>query len=316
MKGHRIDVDSFWLPHAGSTIAKDVDFGWNAVLGVSTVFFVLVVGAMLYFVWRFRRRGSAVAESEVDHNTTLEVVWTAIPIVIVLSLFGIGFKGFMRAAVPPAGALEIMVTAQKWSWAFTYPTGDTSPGELRVPKGKPVKLVMSSRDVVHSLFIPEFRIKQDVVPGTYTTLWFEATEAGETMLLCTQYCGTGHSDMLARVVVMEPAAFQSWLDGLGGDSKLPPEKAGEALYTKLGCLACHSLDGSPRVGPTFKGIFGRSQTMNDGAIVKADEAYLKESIVAPTSKIVKGFQPVMPVFKGVVTDKQIDQLVSYLKTVK
>jgi cytochrome c oxidase subunit 2 len=232
-------------------------------------------------------------------------------------LFWIGLQGYLDTQVAPGDAMEIRVTGAKWLWTFTYPTGYTTTGELRIPKGKPVKIILSAKDVIHSFYIPEFRVKKDAIPGAYTTLWFEATRTGETVLECTEYCGTGHSDMLAKVIMMEQTAFDQWLDDASNEGKnLAPADYGKLLYTKAACNTCHSLDGTKVVGPTFKGLFGRSEDITGGAKVTADENYIRESILVPTAKVVNGFPPVMPAFQGVLNDKQIDALIAYIKTIK
>jgi cytochrome c oxidase subunit II len=316
MTAPRIDQGSFWMPKASSTLAPQVDSAYGIVLYVSVVLFVLVVGAMLIFVIRYRRRGRAGPTSGVAHNTKLEVAWTVLPLAIVIALFAIGYRGYLNAAIAPAESYEIQVTAQKWSWTFAYPNGTVSPNLLVIPKGRPVKLVMSSKDVVHSLFIPEFRVKQDIVPGSYTSVWFEAVEAKETVLECTQYCGTGHSQMIATVRVLEEPDFQKWLEQGGEEKGLPPAELGKRLYASYGCVACHSTDGSRGQGPSFKQLFGRMEPLSDGQSVKVDEDYLRESVVSPAAKIVKGFQPIMPTFKGQLKGPQLDALIAFIKEQK
>jgi cytochrome c oxidase subunit 2 len=312
----RIEPGSFWMPKASSTLAPQVDSAYGVVMSVSVVLFVLVVGAMLFFVLRYRRRGKALPTSGIAHNTKLEVAWTVIPLAIVIALFAIGYRGFLNAAIAPAESYEIQVTAQKWSWTFTYPNGTVSPNLLVIPRGRPVKLVMSSKDVVHSLFIPEFRVKQDVVPGSYTSVWFEAVEARETVLECTQYCGTGHSQMIATVSVREEADFQKWLEEGGEEKGLPPAELGRRLYASYGCVACHSTDGTKGQGPSFKDLFGKMEPLSDGQTVKVDEGYLRESVTSPAAKVVKGFQPIMPTFKGQLKDAQLDALIAFIKAQK
>jgi len=310
----KIDMSSFWMPHQGSTVAPAVDTAWDIVMAVSVVFFVLIVGATGYFVWKYRRRGPDDKTSPISHNTRLEIAWTAIPMLILLVLFFVGLSGYVNASVAPGDAYEINVTAEKWLWTFSYPNGTVSPSKLVVPRGRPVRLVMSSKDVLHSFFVPEFRIKHDVIPGTYTTLWFEALEAKDTALLCTEYCGTGHSDMLATVSVVEEAQFQEFLESGGDDKNTPPAELGKQLYTTWGCATCHSINGTRQQGPTFKGLFGRTESLADGSSVKADEAYIKESILLSNAKVVAGFQPVMPVFQGVLKERQVDALVAFIKS--
>jgi cytochrome c oxidase subunit II len=312
----KIDVDTFWLPKATSTVAPEVDRAWNWVLGVSVFFFFLVLVPAFYFTWKYKRKTDTDITEEIDHDNRIEVAWTAIPLAIVIGLFFLGLQGYVSASVAPANAYEINVTAWKWAWRFSYPNGTVSAGTLVVPKGRPVKLIMSSQDVIHSFYVPEFRVKQDVVPGTYTTIWFEATEAKEVALECTEYCGAGHSEMMATVKVMEEPQFRQWLDTGGDDPNVPPAEKGKALFAQWGCSTCHSIDGSRGTGPSLKGVFSTMQPLTTGNEVMADEAYLKESILQPTAKVVRSYAPVMPVFQGVLKDKQIDALIAYIKTLK
>lgn len=315
VKNNPIELGSFWLPRQGSTLAKHVDAGWDAAYWNAVVFFVLVVGAMLLFVIKYRRRSENDKTSTISHSTAIEVTWTAIPLLIVIALFFVGLRGYVHASVAPAESYEINVTGEMYMWTFTYPDGTTTVNEFAVPRGRPVRLIMSSKDIVHSFYIPEFRVKQDVVPGSYTSLWFEATETGETVLFCTEYCGTGHSDMLATVKVLEQADFEKWLEGSSG-SDLPPEELGKALFVKRACATCHSLDGTRITGPTLKGLFGREEELADGTKIIADENYFRESLFNPAGQVVKGYPPTMPVFKGLLKDKEVDALIAYLKTVK
>ncbi|AUX26194.1 cytochrome B561 [Sorangium cellulosum] len=310
-----IDLGSFWLPRPGSTLAEHVDAGWAAAYWVAVFFFVLVAGAVVLFAIKYRRRTERDKTSTLSHNSTIEVVWTVIPVAIVISLFFVGLRGYVHASVAPAESYEINVTGEMYLWTFTYPDGTTTINELAVPRGRPVRLIMSSKDIVHSFFIPEFRIKQDVVPGSYTTAWFEATETTETVLLCTEYCGSGHSDMLATVKVLEQSEFEKWLEG-NNNSDLPPEELGKALFVKRSCATCHSLDGTRIQGPSLKGFFGREEELTDGSKVIADENYFRESLFNPAGQVVRGYPPVMPVFKGLLKDKEVDALIAYLKTVK
>ncbi len=308
--------DSFWLPRAGSTLAREVDASFNLVYWVAVFFFLLVVGALVVFVVRYRRKVGAEVPRAPDHNTPIEIVWTAIPVAIVLVLFAVGFRVYLKSSVAPADAMEVSVTAERWMWTFTYPNGTVSVNELRVPRARPVKLILSSRDVIHSFFVPEMRVKKDAVPNSYTTLWFEATEAGESTIQCTEYCGAGHSSMLGKLIVQEDKDFDNWLESGGGDNKLPPAELGARLFAKMACNTCHTTDGLPKTGPTFKGIYGTRVELADGTSALVDENYIRESITSPAAKVVRGFQPVMPVFKGLLTQKQIDGLVAFIKEQK
>ncbi|WP_437621088.1 cytochrome c oxidase subunit II [Sorangium sp. So ce1151] len=310
-----IELGSFWLPRQGSTLAERIDAGWDAAYWVSVLFFVLVTGAIVLFAIKYRRRTEHDKTSPIDHSTTVEVVWTLIPLAIVIALFFVGMRGYVHASVAPAESYEINVTGEMYLWTFTYPDGTTTVNELAVPRGRPVRLIMSSKDILHSFFIPEFRVKQDIVPGSYTSLWFEATETRETVLLCTEYCGSGHSDMMATVKVLEPSDFEKWLEG-NNNSDLPPEELGKTLFAKRSCVTCHSLDGTRLQGPSLKGLFGREEELANGTKVVADENYFRESVFNPQGQIVRGYPPVMPSFKGLLKDREVDALIAYLKTVK
>lgn len=312
-----IDIGSFWLPKASSSTAGQVDWAFDVVLWIDIAFFIGLMGATGWFAYKYRRRKEGEKTSTVDHNTTLEIVWTVLPMVLLGVLFVAGLRGFAHALVAPAEALEIKVTGAKWFWTFQYPNGFTTQNTLVVPKDRPVKLLLSSQDVVHSFFIPEFRIKQDAVPGQYTTMWFNATEAKEVQVECAEYCGTSHSDMLAKIIVKPETEYRDWLDkeaNIGAGKS--PEEYGQLLYTKKNCFTCHSTDGSRIVGPSFKGVFGRTETLEGGGTVVVDENYIRESVLEPNAKIVKGYAPAMPTYKGLLKDNEIDALIAYLKSVK
>jgi len=304
------------MPPQGSTASGDVDSVFYIIYWISVFFFALIVGMMAWFVVRYRqRRRTDEAAPSAHHNLGLEITWTAIPVLVSAAIFVLGFKSFMNIVTPPAGAYEIQVTGQKWQWFFTYPNGHVST-ELHVPVAQPVKLVMTSEDVIHSLFIPAFRVKKDVVPGRYSKVWFEATKAGSFPLLCTEYCGTGHSDMLTTVTVHEPGMFDKWLQESSDLlATMPPAEAGEMLVRTRGCLQCHSLDGAPLVGPTFRDLFGHEVPLRDGNRVVADEDYIRQSILEPMTTIVAGFEPVMPTYAGKLKDQEISAIIAYLKTI-
>jgi cytochrome c oxidase subunit II len=305
---------SFLMPREASTVAGEVDHLFYLVLGISAFFFLLVVGIMLYFVIRYRYREGVAAEKTATHNTALEVTWTVIPLTLALVIFAYGFKGFIDIVTPPANAYEVLVTAQKWSWQFTYPNGYVDK-DLHVPVNRPVRLVMQSQDVIHSLYVPAFRIKRDVVPGRYNKAWFQATTPGEYQLFCAEYCGTGHSTMLAKVIVHRPGGFDTWLADASNLLKtMSPVDAGRHLYTVRGCAQCHSIDGSGKTGPTFKGFFGHKVVLSTGQAITADEDYVRESILDPQAKVVAGFEPVMPTFQGRLTNEDITSIIQYLKS--
>jgi cytochrome c oxidase subunit 2 len=312
-----IGLGSYWLPRQSSTLAPTTDFAWSVVSWVSAFFFVLIIGAMVVFMLKYKRKSDRDVTSLVDHNLTIEVAWTVLPLALCIVLFVVGFRGYVSASVAPGNALEIRVTGMKWQWQMTYPNGTSTINELRVPAGRPVKLVLSSKDVIHSFYVPEFRIKQDAVPGLYTTTWFEAEQPVDTVVECTEYCGNDHSNMLANLYVMEPAKFEEWLDKAGNEgADIPPAEYGKKLYSKVGCETCHSTDGSIKQAPSFQNLFEKREKLADGTEVAVDENYLRESILNPTAKVVAGFQPIMPAFQGVLKDREVDALIAFIKTLK
>jgi len=270
---------------------------------------------MVYFVVVYRRRPGGPKIRQISHNTPLEVTWSVIPLILVAVIFLWGFRGFMDMHIAPRNAMEVHVTGKKWLWAFEHTSGRKESAELHVPVNTPVRLIMSSDDVIHSFFVPNFRIKQDVVPGRYTTLWFQATQLGEHHVFCTEYCGKDHSVMAAKVVVMTPEEFKTWSDK-DPDEGMPLAELGAKMYQKNACVSCHSIDGSAVIGPTFKGLFGRSEQLTGGGTVVVDEQYLRESILEPQAKIVQGYQPVMPTYKGTLTERQLNGVIEYIKTIK
>ena len=306
---------TFWLPAARSTLAGRVDQTFYLIFWISVFFFLLILGLAVMMLVKYRRRVDApVTQESSHHNTMLELVWSGIPLLIVLGIFVMGIRGFIDLHTPPQDAYVVNVNAMKWAWNFTYPNG-YEDSELHVPAGRAVKLVMTSQDVLHSFFAPEFRVKQDVVPGRYTTAWFQATEPGEVRLFCAEYCGTKHSQMLSRIVVHEPADFEAWMAKAADWIKdLPPVEAGALVYKKKGCNQCHTVDGGGGVGPTFKGGFGARRQFSDGSTGVMDENYIRESMLNPRAKVVAGFDPVMPTFQGRLKENEIAVLIEYLRS--
>lgn len=308
--------ESFWLPEQGSEIAQAVDWLFYFIFGVSAFFFALIVTLMTVFVIRYRRRPDESSGHAPDHNTKLELTWTLIPLVLVIFIFYKGFTAYLDMRTSPSLAYDVQVIAKKWQWLFKYPDGHVD-SVLHVPLDEPVRLVMSSQDVIHGLYIPAFRINMDVVPGRYTKIWFRAVTPGEYQLYCTQYCGQGHSDMTTKVVVHTRSDFESYLNKEANPLKdLSPVKAGELLYQRRGCAQCHSIDGTAGTGPSFKGIFGKTAEFSNAAPVEVDENYIRESILNPSAKIVKGYRDQMPTFKGVVSDEEITDLIEFIKSLK
>jgi cytochrome c oxidase subunit II len=318
--GAQSDTGSLFMPPQASTLAAGQDSLFYFIYYLCLLFFVGIVGAMILFVvkGRYKNDGSVVKTSANKGNHTLEVLWSVIPGILMIVIFGWGFKDWVKGVVPPANSLEVRVIGQKWNWSFDYVASGVQSAQLVVPEGKPVRLTMSSKDVIHSFYVPAFRMKRDVLPGRYTVQWFEPTQLGEFAVQCTEYCGTSHSQMLTKVKVVPQEQYDQWIaDGgdLGG-AGVPPAQLGAKLYEAKGCNACHSIDGSPKIGPSFKGIYGRSDEMADGTRVTVNDDYIRESILLPQAKIVKGYPPVMPSFQGQLNDKQIAALIEYLKTLK
>jgi cytochrome c oxidase subunit II len=317
--------EGFWFLRQASTSAQQIDWLFYLVLYVSVFFFLLIVTLMIVFVVRYRRREGVEPEPSPSHNLPLEMLWMGIPIAVVAVIFFFGFRTYLDLRTPPANALEVRVTGQKWFWSYLYPQvdyeslpdGDT-PAELHVPPNEPVKLVLKSEDVIHGFFIPAFRLKMDVVPGRYNTTWFIATEPGEYLVQCSVYCGTKHS-IMRSVCIVHPdrADFDRWLATVKQKTlgKMTPVQRGQRLYAgKFGCVQCHTTDGKGGTGPTFKDMYGSDVPLSDGARVRADDDYVRESILVPGAKIVAGFRNEMPAFQGRIKDSEIDDLLAFIKS--
>jgi cytochrome c oxidase subunit 2 len=297
-------------PEQASSFAHDVDGLYFFLIAVSAFFTVLIFCAIVYFAIKYRRRSEdEEAPRPIYGSLGLEVLWSVVPFIFAMIFFFWGARAYFHIARPPANAMEIYVTGKQWMWKMQHPNGTREINTLHVPLGQPVKLIMSSQDVVHSYYIPAFRVKQDVVPGRYTVLWFEPTKVGEFHLFCAEYCGTQHSGMIGRVVVMEPQEYEAWLSGTVPDE--PPAVTGARLFTSLGCQTCHSAQ-----APTMAGLFGSRVELQSGKTIVADEHYLRRSIMDSTSEIVKGFQPIMPSFRGQVSEEQLTALIAYIKSAR
>lgn len=300
----------FW-PDVASTGAGRVDALYIFLTLVSAIMTVLIFSTLIAFAIRFRKRRGRLAE-QIEGSTVLEITWSVIPFVVFLSFFVWGAVLFFQERTPPQDASEVYTVAKQWMWKFEHAEGQREINELHVPIGRDVKLIMTSQDVIHSFFVPAFRIKQDVLPGRYTTLWFHATKPGTYHLFCAEYCGTEHSGMIGWVVVMEPRDYEAWMSG-GGGSGQPLAVSGQKLFSELGCITCHRSDTQGR-GPNLAGVFGKPVLLEDGRTVIADDNYVRESILEPAAKIVKGFKPVMPTFQGQISDEQLNALVAYVKS--
>jgi len=299
------------FPVQASTMAGRVDALYAFLIAVSVFFGLLIAVTLISFAIRYRRRSRDERPPLIHGSVALEVAWTAIPLGIVMVIFLWGADLFFAMARVPPAPMEVYVVGKRWMWKTQHLGGQREINELHVPVGVPVKLTMSSEDVIHSFFVPAFRMKKDVVPGRYATAWFQATRAGTYHLFCAEYCGTKHSGMIGSVTVMEPAAFQTWL--AGGATGTSLAAAGEKLFQDLACITCHRSDSEGR-GPKLDGVFGHPVTLASGERVVADEAYIRESIVNPGAKVVAGFQPVMPTYQGLVNEEGLMQLVAYVKS--
>ena len=303
-----------WLPPQESTTAHEIDALFHFILWTSALLTLIVAVAMVYFVWKYRRRSAADRPRYVEESKLLELSWIVIPTLLVSVVFFWGFRAYVGTSIPPVGAYEINVKGQKWFWTFEYDNGLITQDEFYVPAGQPIKLVMTSQDVLHSFYVPEFRIKHDVIPNRYSTVWFDAPEEGVYQVLCTEYCGTDHSNMGAKIHVVGQGEWARFLrEGPPGEAQEPTPEYGETLYTSKSCNTCHSIDGSDGTGPTWLGRYGQPVQFDDGTSGVVDEAYIAESILYPGNKVAAGYANQMPSYQGLLNDTQIDALTAYIQ---
>jgi cytochrome c oxidase subunit II len=300
------------MPEQASNFALEVDLLYLFLIALTVFFTVAIAAAAFYFLLKYRRRREDEVPEPIEGALKLEVAWTVIPFLISMLIFAWGAKLYYQMYTPPAEALEIFVTGKQWMWRAQHPDGQREINELHVPLGRRVKLTMTSEDVIHSYYIPAFRTKTDVVPGRYTMSWFQPTKTGTYHLFCAEYCGTQHSGMIGKVIVMEPADYQLWLGG--GSRDATPAAAGQKLFNSLACNTCHREEPGGR-GPSLVGLFGKQERLDNGSTVTVDDAYVRESILTPNAKVVAGYQADMPTFQGLVTEEQVMQLVAYIKSV-
>ncbi len=300
------------FPDEASTMAGRVDALYFYLLAVSAFFTVLIFVMVLAFAVRYRRSRHPVPV-EIEGSMPLEVAWSVIPLVLAMVMFVWGASVFFALNRPPRGALEIYAVGKQWMWKFEHLDGHREINQLHVPVGRDVRLTMISQDVIHSFYVPAFRVKQDVLPGRYTTIWFQATKPGSYHLFCAEYCGTKHSGMIGQVVVMEPAQYQLWLAGGTGEGSLAA--GGQKLFRDLACDTCHRGDTGAR-GPDLAGLFGKPVILQAGNKVVADDSYIRESIVNPAGKVVFGYQPIMPTFQGQISEEGLLQLLAYIKALE
>ncbi len=299
------------FPDSASTMASQVDALYIYLIAVSAFFSLLIATLVIVFAIKYRRRSEEELPPRIHGSLMLEIVWSAIPLCIALSFFFWGAKIYFRMNRPPDDALQVYVVAKQWMWKLQHADGTREINELHVPLGRAVQLTMTSEDVIHSFFVPAFRMKRDVVPGRYSTAWFRATRTGRYHLFCSQYCGTNHAKMIGWVDVMEPIAYQNWLSAGGGSGSLAA--LGASLFQQHACNSCHRPDSQAR-GPNLEGLFGRRVSLSDGRTIVADESYIRESILNPTARLVAGFQPIMPTYQGLIGEEGVLQLIAYIRS--
>ncbi|HZQ22964.1 MAG TPA: cytochrome c oxidase subunit II [Terriglobales bacterium] len=296
-------------PARASAYAGQVDALFIFLLTLCGFMAIAIFIMIFVFATKYRRQKGVLAE-QIEGSNALELTWTGVPLLIFMAIFVWGAILYFHSRTPPNDSAEIYTVAKQWMWKFQHMEGQREINELHVPVGRDVKMIMTSQDVIHSFYVPAFRIKQDVLPGRYTVAWFRATKAGRYHLFCAEYCGTAHSGMIGEVVVMEPAQYQQWLSG-GPAAPLP--QAGKEVFMSLGCSTCHRFDTQGR-GPNLTGVFGKPVLLEDGRTLTADENYIRESILQPAAKVVSGFKPIMPTFQGLVSEEQLNALVAYIKS--
>jgi len=303
------------IPPSASTIAPQVDALFWFISAVTAFFSLLIAGLIVVFMVRYRRRRDDEVPQHEEHGSyALEIAWTIIPFAITMVMFFWGASIYASIKRPPDDALHINVVGKQWMWKAQHMEGKREINEIHVPVGRPVRLSIASEDVIHSFYVPAFRIKQDAVPGRINQAWFEATKPGEYHLFCAEYCGTIHSGMIGKIIVMEPAAFQQWLAGATpGAPVVPVAELGRQQFEQRGCVTCHS--GKPgALAPALAGVFGSPVPLADGSTVTADESYLRESILNPHAKLVAGFGPIMPVYQGLLSEENVMQIIAYVKS--
>jgi cytochrome c oxidase subunit 2 len=298
-------------PEQASSFAKEVDLLHFFITGITLLFSAGIFLAVFYFAVKYRRRSEAERPKPIHGALGLELLWSVVPLGITMAMFFWGAVLFVKMRTMPADATRVFVVGKQWMWKIQHPEGQREINTLHVPVGRPVKLTMTSEDVIHSFYIPAFRVKMDVLPGRYTELWFKPTKTGVYHLFCAEYCGTKHSGMIGKVVVMEPADFEVWLSGAPPGET--PEQAGARLFTQFNCHTCHERGPTSR-GPSLHEILGKTVKLRTGESAAVDETYLRESILLPNAKVVAGFEPVMPVYQGQLSEEQVIQLIAYIKS--
>jgi cytochrome c oxidase subunit 2 len=301
------------FPPSASSVAMEMDLLYLFIVAVSAFFAVLVTALVVFFTIRYRRTHPDQIGADIHGSIALELGWTFVPFVLAMAMFVWGADLFFRLAKPPADAMEIFVVGKQWMWKIQHPAGVREINELHVPINRNVRITLGSEDVIHDFSIPAFRVKMDAVPGKVTTMWFKATKPGTYHLLCLEFCGTKHSGMIGQVIAMEPQDYEAWL--AGGRSTGTAVENGQRLFTQYQCATCHKTDSTGR-GPSLVGVYGSTVELTSGSTVVADENYLRESIMNSQARVVRGFQPIMPAFQGMVNEEDLMQLIAYIKSLK
>lgn len=294
-------------------MATRVDALYFFLLGIAAFFSILIAGSVVFFAIKYRRRTPDEVGARIHGGFWLEIAWSVIPLMITMVIFVWGANVYFAMSRPPDEAMNIYAVGKQWMWKFQHLDGQREINVLHVPVGRAVKVIMTSEDVIHDLFVPAFRVKADVLPGRYTNIWFQATKAGSYHLFCAEYCGTQHSRMIGQVIAMEPNDYQAWLSGGAGEGSLA--SAGEKLFSDLACNTCHRPDAAGR-GPILQNLYGKTVDLEAGSPAVVDEAYVRESILTPSARVVKGFQPIMPTFQGLVSEEGLLELIEYVKSLK
>lgn len=301
-----------FFTNAASTIGSQIDSLTFELIAISGFFTTIVIALLFYFGIKFREGRQADRSNPPSGNTKIELSWIGGLLILSLGVYSWGTLTFYRIHRPPANSLDIYVVGKQWMWKIQHQEGASEINTLHIPVGQPIRLIMTSQDVIHSFYVPAFRVKQDVVPGRYTYLWFTPTKTGEYHLFCAEYCGTDHAGMEGAVVVMEPYLYEQWL--ISSSTGQPLAQAGRQLFTQLGCATCHASESGVRA-PNLNGLFGQSVPLADGTRVLADETYIRRSIFFPKADVVAGYDPIMPTFEGRLTEEQVLQLVAYIRSI-
>jgi len=299
------------FPEQASTLAPQVDNLYFFLLAVTAFFAILVVILVAVFAIKYRDDTGQKVGAPITGSVPLEIGWSLIPFLVAMAIFVYATVVYFNIVRPPAETLEVYSTGKRWMWRFQHIDGQSEINELHVPKGQPVRVTFTSEDVLHSLYMPAFRVKADAIPGRYSSIWFTATKTGTYHLFCAEYCGTKHSGMIGTITVMEPNDYQAWLNSASAGQ--PMAARGEQLFQQLACSSCHLPDGGGR-GPSLSGMFGKQIQLANGTSVTADDSYIRESILTPHAKLVNGYQAVMPTFQGLVNEEGVMSLIEYIKS--